>query len=354
MTDRDGFLLRWLMPIRELLRAIAAPLSRFFGLRRQQRLGLVILTCTVAFSLISCLAAPQSPVQIGYSIWPGYESLYLARDLGYYKEKSVRLVNYPSNSEIIRAFRNGDLDVATLTMYEALLTAETNPEVKVVLVMDSSHGADVVLGQPNMQSLKDIQGKRVGLESGALGAFVFTRAFEQAELDATGIKLVSLGVSEHETAFKSGLVDAIVTYEPTRSKLISKGAKLLFDSSKIPGEIIDVLVVHDQVIRKRPEVLQEIVKGHFEAIAYMAQNPQDAAKRIAPREGVTPQQFLESLTGIKIPSIAENREILGRRDSESQRRVQRVSDFMRQANLQRSPISLSSLFDDQFVTKPFD
>ncbi len=317
--------------------------------QRFKRMGLALLSITLAFSLISCAGEPKTPLRIGYLIWPGYESLYLARDLGYYDDKTVRLVDHPSASEVMRSFRNRDLDIATLTMYEALLVAETDPDAKIVLIMDSSHGADVVMSQPEIKKIEDIQDKRIGVDSGALGAFMFTRAFEQANLDPKNVDLVVLGVSEHETAFKRKEVDAIVTFEPTRSKLLAVGANQLFDSSKIPGEILDVLVVHNDIIQKRPEALQKVIDGHFKALQYMADEPQDAAKRIAPREGVTPEQFLESLEGIKIPTIEENRELLGRRDEAAQKRVQRVSEFMREKKLLRSPISLSNLFNDQFV-----
>ncbi|MBE9032261.1 ABC transporter substrate-binding protein [filamentous cyanobacterium LEGE 11480] len=353
MNNLYDFFDRSLTQIRQLPQTITQSLRAIYR-QRFRRIGLALLTCTIAFSLISCIAEPQSPLRIGYLIWPGYESLYLARDLGYYNEKSVRLVDHPSANEVIRSFRNHDLDIATLTMYEALLVAETNPQAKIVLVMDSSHGADVVLGQPEIKDIKDIQDKRIGVDSGALGAFMFTRAFEQASLDPKDAKVVVLGVSEHEAAFKNRNVDAIVTFEPTRSKLLATGANQLFDSSKIPGEILDVLVVHDEVIKNRSDLLQKIIDGHFKALKYMQENPEDAANRIAPREGVTPAQFLESLKGIRIPSIRENIAILERKDTASQQRVQRVSEFMKQKNLLRSPTSLSSLFDDQFVKRTAD
>jgi NitT/TauT family transport system substrate-binding protein len=302
-----------------------------------------------ALLLSSCIAEPVSPLRVGYSVWPGYEGLYLAGDLGYYQKDTVRLIDYPSNSEIIRALRNHDLDFGTLTMYEALLLAETHPKIKVILVMDSSHGADVILGEANIKTLQDAKDKRIGVEAGALGAFVLTRAFEQSGLNLEGVKLVSLGVSEHEEAFNNRLVDAIVTYEPTRSKLLAKGANLLFDSTKLPGEILDVLVVQEDVIQQRPEAINKIISGYFKAWQYLEHNPQDAAKRIAPREGVTPQDFLESLKGLHILTLQENQQILNKTDITSQQRFQKVSDFMIQRQLLRSPKNLTSLFDDQFV-----
>ena len=59
---------------------------------------------------IGCHKEPTALVRIGTNVWPGYEPLYLARELGYYKDLNVRLVEYPSASEVIRAFKNKNLE----------------------------------------------------------------------------------------------------------------------------------------------------------------------------------------------------------------------------------------------------
>ena len=126
-------------------------------------------------------------------------------------------LSYPSSSEVIRAYRNGDLEAVAITIDETFLLAETQPNIRIVLVTDISNGADVILAKPEIQSLKDLKGRRVGVESTALGAFVITRALGQVGLSPKDIEIVSLGVSEQERAFKQGIVDAVVTFEPVRS-----------------------------------------------------------------------------------------------------------------------------------------
>lgn len=318
-------------------------------LRWQRFASLMLLTLLTCGLLTSCIRDPLPPLRVGAGIWTGYESLYLARSLGYYDTKSLRLVDYPNNSEIMRAFRNHDLDVATLTTYEALVLAETMAKIKIILVMDSSNGADVILGQPELTELQAIQSKRVGVESGALGAFMLTRALEHAKIDTKAVDVVSLGASEHEKAFQKKDVDAVVTYEPNRSKLLAIGANMLFDSSKIPDEILDVLVVHEELLEQRPEVLQNLVQGHFKALKYLAENPRDGAQRVAPREGMTADQFIEALKGISLPDAAENQQLLSLQNHDMLQRVQRVSEFMHKTNLLRSTVSLTSLFSDRFV-----
>lgn len=327
-----------------------------YGIHQTKRLlNNFILSFIAGLLLVSALAGciqnPPDPLRVGFLVWPGYESLYLARDLGYYKDTPIRLVDYPSASELIRGFRNQNLEAVTLTLYEALLVAETELDVRIVLILDSSNGADAVLAKPKIKTLEEIKGKRIGVESGALGAFVLTRALEKVDLMPKDVQIVSLGVSEHEQAFKQGKVDAVVTFEPTRSKLLADGANLLFDSSQIPGEILDVLVVREELLKKQPSAVQDLLDGYFSALKYLKENPQDAARRIAPREGVTPNQFLKSLEGLVIHDLQENKQILGKTNTVSNEKVKKVSQFMVENKLLNKKSDPSSLFEDSFVKK---
>ena len=301
------------------------------------------------FVFVSCVKEAPPPLRVGTNIWPGYESLYLARNLGYYDNTSIRLVDYPSSSEIIRAYRNGDLEVAAITMDETLSLVETQPNIRVVLITDVSNGADVILGKPEIKSLKDLKGRRVGVESTALGAFVITRALEQVDLSPKDVQIVSLGVSEHERAFKQGTVDAVVTFEPVRSNLLKSGAKLLFDSTQIPGEIVDVLVVRKELLTSKLNSLKVLISGWSRALDYLKQNPQDAARRIAPRTGITPEQFLKSLKGLRIPDIQENQKLLGKTDTSLLNAVRRLSEVMKENKLLQPAVVSTPLLDERLV-----
>ncbi|MCC3423551.1 MAG: ABC transporter substrate-binding protein [Microcoleus sp. PH2017_01_SCD_O_A] len=312
-------------------------------------LGIATVTlCTVI--LASCTKA-EAPLRVGANVWPGYETLYLARSLGYYDNTPIRLVDYPSGTEEVRAYRNGEIEAAGISIDQALVLAATNPDVKIVVVMDFSNGGDVILGKPEIPNLQGLKNRPVGVESTALGAFIITRALEQKGMSPKDIKIVSLGVSEHERAFKDGKVDAVVTFGYARTKLLAVGAKQLFDSSQIPGEIVDVLIVRDDVINKQPKALQALVDGRFRALDYLTKNPQDAAIRIAPRTGVTPEQFLESLKGLSSPSLQENQKLLGKTDPSLLNGVKRLSQVMLENKLLPKAVNPAPLLDDRLVKK---
>lgn len=215
--------------------------------------------------------------------------------------------------------------------------------------MDFSEGGDVILSKPGISNLKELKGKRVGVEVGALGAYIITRALEQVNLSTQDVQIVSLGLSEHERAFQDGTVDAVVTFGPARTKLLAAGAKQIFDSSQIPGEIVDVLLVRENMIQEQPETVQSLINGRFRALDYLAKNPQDSAIRVAPRTGVTPQQFLDSLKGLRSPDLQENQKLLGKTDPSLLKTTIRLVDIMLENKLLPQKVDAAPLLDDRWV-----
>lgn len=307
-----------------------------------------VALCTIA--LASCIKEPP-PLRVGTNVWPGYETLYLARSLGYYDNTPIRLVDYPSGTEEVKAYRNGEIEAAGISIDQALVLAATQPELRIVVVMDVSEGGDVILGKPEIPDLVALKGKKVGVESTALGAFIITRALGQKGMSPKDLQIVSLQVSEHEGAFKKGAVDAVVTFGPARAKLLAAGAKVLFDSSQIPGEIVDVLVVRKELITSQSKALQALVNGRFRALDYLQKNPQDAARRIAPRTGVTPEQFLDSLKGLRQPNLQENQKLLSKIEPALLNATQQLSQLMWDHKLLPKAVDTTHLLDDSLVKK---
>ncbi len=269
-----------------------------------------ILAVLAVLAGAGCTQEPQVPLRVGTHVWPGFEPLYLAREQGYYPSGSVRLVEYSSGSDAIQAFRAGAIDAEALTLDEALLLAETTPDLSVVLVLDVSNGGDVILAQPARSSLRDLKGRRVGLEAGALGAYVLTRALQTVDMTPKDVVVVSLESFEHERAFKEGRVDAVVTYEPSRTRLLAAGARQLFDSSQIPGEIVDVLVVRRAFAAKHREQVSQLVRGWFKALDFLRKERNQAASLMARREQLSTDEFQKSLQGLRFYNIEENRSML--------------------------------------------
>mgnify|MGYP001302401945 CR=1 FL=1 len=83
--------------------------QRYSAQRLTTRKLLITVLAMLAL-LAACTREESSPIRIGTNVWIGSEPLYLARGLEYLDSRQIRLVEYPSASEVLRAFRNQAID----------------------------------------------------------------------------------------------------------------------------------------------------------------------------------------------------------------------------------------------------
>ncbi|MBU1405285.1 MAG: ABC transporter substrate-binding protein [Proteobacteria bacterium] len=309
-------------------------------------LCLLFLVLAGGFWLNGCAKRQEPLLRVASNVWSGYETLYLARSLGYYEDKNIRLVELPSNSQVSQSLRNGVIEAACLTLDEALSLLQDGVDLRVVLVMDFSHGADVVMARPGIDTLQALRGKRIGVETAAVGATMLDAALQAGELQAEDVTIVPLTVDGHADAYRAGRIDAVVTFEPVRSRLLQEGARVLFDSAQVPGRIVDVLAVRPEVAAAHAKALGALLKGHFRAREYLAGQPQDAAKRMAPRLG---ENALEQFVGLRLPGIQENQALLGGNPPGLKSIAGELAALMLRRKLLHKEVSVERLADPSFL-----
>ncbi|TCK18539.1 NitT/TauT family transport system substrate-binding protein [Thiogranum longum] len=307
--------------------------------------------CIAALLLVSggCSRPMEEPLRVGSNIWPGYESLYLARSLDLFPKQTIHLAELPSATTVMQAISAGSLDAACLTLDEVLTARSRAVDLQVLLVMDVSAGGDVILARPPIRSLGQLRGKTIAVENTAVGAILLDGALRAAGLQPEDVTLEFAGVDEHESIYQSGKVDAVVTFEPVRSHLLAQGAVPLFDSRQIPNRIIDVLVVRAEAIEKYESQLHDLVRGHFSALAYRRDHPDDADRRMAPLYGVEPEQMKTLFEGLKIPGLAENRHLLGGSPPALEATARALTEVMNRAGLLRDEVEISGMFQPRFL-----
>jgi NitT/TauT family transport system substrate-binding protein len=138
-------------------------------------------------------------------------------------------------------------------------------------------------------------------------------------------------------------VDGAVTFDPYRVQLLRAGAATLFDSTQIPGEIVDLVAVRASVLERQPNAVRELLSGWFSALEYMKHDPWDAARRMGIRQQTSGEQFLAALKGLRIPSRAENLKMLGGAAPELALTGRRLMSLMLEAKLLREALQIESV-----------
>jgi NitT/TauT family transport system substrate-binding protein len=310
-----------------------------------------LLSLAIALLIIvgSCSQKSLEPLRIATNLWPGYEPLHLARDLGYYGDTPIQIVEYASNTERVRAFRNGDVEITSASLNTVLEIAETNPDTRIFLIVDVSYGADAIVAKPEIKNLQSLKGRKVGLESSTLGLFILTRGLEEVGLSLQDVKTVPIEIPQQEEAFRENRVDAVVTYGPARSNLLATGAKSLFDTSQIPGEIVDTLIGSADLLNTHAPQLNVLVNAWFHALNYMNKNREDASSRMAQRQGIPTEEFKKSLNGVRFLNFLENQQLLAKTDPSFINGAKRLANFMANNKLLKQKLDPTPLLDDKLV-----
>lgn len=323
-------------------------LSTWRRIRLTQVLALLLGGVISVFTLSCTQQIGGDPqLRIGTNIWPGYEPLYLARELGYLKDQEIRLVEFSSTSQVLRAYRNGVIDAAAMTLDEAILLLSQGYNPRILLVMDISAGADAIVARPEIKNMAELIHKKIAVENSALGAFVLGRALELNSMTVDQIEVQPLAIDKQFRAFAQGQVDAAVTFEPVKTALLRKGAHVLFDSTEIPGEIVDVLVVREQFLNRNPDIANKVQDAWFRALDYFSAHPNQAAAIISRRIGLSPEQTLASYDGLELPTKEQNDQLLNYQqgsDPELLKAATHLYNSLLRQGLTPGPVELKRLF----------
>lgn len=298
--------------------------------------------------LLSACHEPVRVLRLGSIPFPGYETFALARMLGWLDARRVRLIDFTSNGEVLRALASRTLELACLTLDEVLVAREAGLDLGVLTVLDISRGADVVMGHPSIATPAQLRGRRIGVDLSASGALMLAEFLDHAGLLLSDVEKVQVGLSDSASALLLGRVDAVITVSPWAQQLAGAGAVRLFDTAQMPDRIIDVLVAKGSAITEHRDVLQQVVNLHYRTLDWMQQQPQESAQRLAPRLGVDAAQVAALFEGLWIPNRGEVRALLESRGRFSSQ-VDGLQNRLIEAGLLRERQAISPMLQTQFL-----
>ena len=312
---------------------------------------IIFLSAAILFaSLAACDETPERPLRFGSTLWLGYEPPFIISDFNPEAPETLTPIQFLSATEVTQAFRNGALDIIALTLDETITLQAMGADVVVILIADISNGGDVILARPGIDSIKSLAGKKVAVESTALGAFFLTRALEKNGMVSQEILPILTTSDRMVGIYTEGEVDAVVTYEPHRTKILRLGAKEIFTSKDIPGEIIDVVIVERALIEARPEALKKFVSLWLEGTSIINTTRQ-ADALIAKRNQLTAEEVRSSYEGLTLPDRLANQDFFKDNASKITALTKRLEKVLYENKLIKHDIKVDQLFDGRFVAE---
>lgn len=261
--------------------------------------------------------AQAGTLSIGHTTWVGYGTLYLARDLGYFKEQGldVDFSVIEESAMYMAAQASGKLSGSASTIDEILKYRSKDFCFKAVAALDESHGGDGVLVGNDVTSLEQLKGQSVAVNEGSVSQFWLSYLLKQKGMSMSDLDVQNMTADDAATAFIAGRIPAAVTWEPHLSMVRQKGqGKVLIDSSETPSVIVDVVALSCDVIEQQPEDVKALVSGLYKAVQYTKEHPQEAYALMAKGVGgylSDPKDLAEAAQGVKFYDQAMSEKLLG-------------------------------------------
>ena len=247
-------------------------------------------------------------VSIGMVAWPGYLPLIVAKQAGYFHEAGVEgiLKRYASLGELSQDYVAGRLLGRANITLDAVNERLGGLEHQIVLVIDYSSGADMILAGPDVPTMRDIAGKRVAFEAGTLEEFFLDWALRKAGLTLADVKPIFADPERAAKLLIDKQVDVAVTYEPSASQAVAAGAHAICSSAEAPGLISDVLTFRSDFIEQYPETVSAITRAYFRGLEFWKQHPEEACGMVAKEYGQTEQEVVNQLRGVHLVDLPAN------------------------------------------------
>lgn len=264
-------------------------------------LGWAALLITACAGSEEETAAPRTEFAIGWSIYAGWMPWPYAEQAGIVKKWgdkygiTIRLVQVNDYIESVNQYTAGKLDGVTVANMDALtIPAAGGKDTSAIILGDYSNGNDAVLLK-GADSVAGIRGRDVYLAELSVSHYLLARALEKNALKLTDVKTVNTSDADIAAAFGSPAVTAAVAWNPqvTTMKGVA-GAKAVFTSADIPGEILDLMVVDTKVLKANPNLGKALAGIWYETMALMARkDAEGAAARaaMAKLSGTTAEAF---------------------------------------------------------------
>lgn len=319
-----------------------------------------VLTATAftASLLFTGLSNAAAPLKVGYSDWPGWVAWQVAIDKGWFKEAGVDVqfewFDYAASMD---AFAAGKLDSVLVTNGDALVTGSGGAKNVMILITDYSNGNDMIIAKPGIKSLKDLKGKKIGLETGFVEHLMLLNGLEKAGMKESDVTIVNTKTNETPQALASGDLAAIAAWQPNSGEAMSRtpGAKPIYTSADEPGLIYDVLAVSPVSLASRKADWVKLTKVWDRVVTYIndPKTQPDAVKIMAARVGVKPEAYLPLLKGTKLLSLEEGKKVFvkakGFKSLYGSSKI--ADDFNVKYGVYKKPMDLSKAIDASITAK---
>ena len=235
------------------------------------------LLLTFALAAGSSTVLAKDSFRIAWSIYVGWMPWDYGDQAGIVKKWAdkygikIEVVQINDYVESINQYTAGAFDGCVMTNMDALtIPAAGGVDSTALIVGDFSNGNDGVVLK-GKKALADIKGQKVNLVELSVSHYLLARALASIDMSEKDITVVNTSDADMVAAWAAPEVTAVVTWNPLLSEILATpDSHEVFNSSQIPGEIIDLMVVNTETLKANPKFGKALTGAWYEIMSIMS------------------------------------------------------------------------------------
>ncbi|MCR9185732.1 MAG: putative urea ABC transporter substrate-binding protein [Halieaceae bacterium] len=251
--------------------------------------------------LLSTTASARDSFKICWSIYVGWVPWAYGADQGIVDKWAdkygidIEVVQINDYIESINQYSMGEFDACTMTNMDALtIPAAGGVDSTALIVGDFSNGNDGIVLK-GKDSLADIKGQTVNLVELSVSHYLLARGLESVGLTERDVEVVNTSDADMVAVYATPGVTAVATWNPLLSEVAAMpDSHRVFDSSQIPGEVIDLLIINTETLAANPALGKALTGAWYEIMAHMSGGDERATAA---------KTFLAELSGTDLPGF---------------------------------------------------
>jgi NitT/TauT family transport system substrate-binding protein len=195
---------------------------------------------------------------------------------------AMRFTEFPS---IVESLKSKKLLAGFLTVPLAMKLREQGAPIRICCLGHRDGSQIVIRKEDPAKSLADLKGKTIAMPSYLSNEnFVFHKVMQDQGVKPDDIKFLILAPPDMPAALAAKAIDGFFVAEPfcTKSEIDGSGRVLYYGKDLWPHYISCCLVAHEDLIKQKPEVVKDLVRGIVESGEWAETNRAEAARLVAP------------------------------------------------------------------------
>ena len=268
----------------------------------------ILLASSFLFTPLTSSAEVKDKFSVAWTIYAGWMPWDYASNAGIVKKWAdkygieIDVVQINDYVESINQYTAGQFDGCTMTNMDALtIPAAGGLDSTALIVGDFSNGNDGIVLKGADKTLADIKGQNVNLVELSVSHYLLARALDTVGMAEKDVSVVNTSDADLVGVFGTNDVTSTVTWNPLLSEIMTMPNTIkVFDSSQIPGEIIDLMVVNSETLKDNPKFGKALTGAWYEIMDVMAKGDEKALTSMAVASGTDLAGYKSQLAATKM------------------------------------------------------